>query len=234
MPDQALTNELKELLLRRGAGLVGAADLRGLEGCGYPAGIAVAIPLPPRVIRDLQTAPTAEYHALYHTMNQALNELVLAGEAFLKERGFDAWAQTTGRVKTDASRSTPLPHKTVAVRAGLGWIGKNCLLVTPEYGSAVRLSSLLTNAPLACDAPVTESRCGGCRLCVDACPAQALTGAAWQAGMPRQELVDVEACRAKQLEIMARCTGIQTDLCGKCFAVCAYTQKRMMREDCHA
>ena len=229
MPDQALTNELKELLLHRGAALAGAASLCGLENCAYPAGIAVAIPLPAKVIRDLQTAPTEEYHALYHTMNQALNEIVLAGEAFMKYRGFDAWAQTTSRIRPDASRTTPLPHKTVAVRAGLGWIGKNCLLVTPEYGSAVRISSLLTNAPLACDAPVTRSRCGACRLCVDACPAGALTGALWQAGMPRQALVDVEACRKKQLEIMTRCTGIQTDLCGKCFAVCAYTQKYLHR-----
>ena len=83
-------------------------------------------------------------------------------EAFLKERGFQAYAQTTDRVKVNDDYVSPVPHKTVAARAGLGWIGKNCLLVTPEYGPAVRISSLFTDAPLETEKPYTKSRCGKC------------------------------------------------------------------------
>ena len=220
-----LTEELKAFLRSRGADLAGVGDMRGVENCAFRIGVSVAVALPVHVIRDLQEAPTVEYYHLYGSLNQALNEIVSAGEEFLKARGFAACAQTTDRVKVSRDKTTPLPHKTVAVRAGLGWIGKNCLLVTPQYGPAVRISSLLTDAPLDCDEPISRSRCGACDRCVRRCPAQALKGALWEAGMRREELVNTVKCREKQLEIMTERTGIEADLCGKCFAVCAYTEK---------
>lgn len=143
----------------------------------------------------------------------------------MKKRGFDAYAQTTERVEVNQENVSKLPHKTVATRCGLGWIGKNCLLITPQYGSAVRISSLLTNAPLEYDEPINQSRCGMCSQCVRNCPAQALKGSLWTVGMPRENIVDVKKCYEKQVEIMLKNTGIETDLCGKCFAVCPYTKR---------
>lgn len=227
----SLTETLKNLLYARGADLVGVGDMSGIGACCYNAGVSVAVSLPKHVVLDLQRAPTEEYRRLYGSLNRKLNEIVLAGEEFLKDQGFAAYAQTTDRVKTDENRVTQLPHKTVATRAGLGWIGKNCLLVTPQYGSAVRISSLLTDAPLDYNAPVSQSNCGGCALCVKSCPAQSLKGALWEAGMPREAIVDAEKCYNKQVEIMSRATGIETDLCGKCFAVCAYTRRYLERTD---
>lgn len=222
-----LWEELKGLLESAGAALAGCGDLRGQA---YSVGIAVALPVPDPIIRQLLEGPTKEYYETYHAMNRKLNEIVLAGEAFLREKGFQAWAQTTDRVSQDEEWRTPLPHKTVATRAGLGWIGKSCILVTEQYGSAIRLSSLLTDAPLPCARPVTVSRCGACRACVDSCPAQALKGTLWRAGMERKELFDKEACYRKQVEIMRRRTGIEADLCGKCFAVCPYTRRYLARK----
>lgn len=220
-----LTQELKDLLYEQGAALVGMGDMRQVEGCSYPVGISIAIPLPVHITLDLQKEPTKEYYDMYYTLNRKLNEVVLAGEAFLTDRGYKAWAQTTDRVKVNENKVSVLPHKTVATRAGVGWIGKNCLLVTPQYGSAVRLSSLLTDAPLECDEPYNESKCGACKLCVSNCPAQALKGTLWNPKVQRAEIVDIPKCYQKQVEIMTRATGIETDLCGKCFAVCAYTRK---------
>lgn len=57
------------------------------------------------------------------------------------------------------------------------------------------------------------------------CPAQALNGSLWTAGMHRAEIVDVDSCYKKQVEIMSKNTGIETNLCGKCFAVCTYTKR---------
>ncbi len=89
----------------------------------------------------------------------------------------------------------------------------------------MRLSSLLTDAPLECDTPNNQSNCGGCNLCVSNCPAQALKGTLWNPEVTRAEIVDIPKCYQKQVEIMTKATGIETDLCGKCFAVCAYTRK---------
>lgn len=230
MKDMVLWTELKDLLRKKGAALSGCADLGTVEtpaagGGHFPVGVAVALPVPAEIVRQIENGPTMGYYEAYHAMNRQLDEIVLAGEAFLKSRGFRAWAQTTDRAVQDADWRTPLPHKTVAARAGLGWIGKSCILVTEEYGSAVRLSSLLTDAPLPCAEPVTASRCGACRLCVENCPAHALEGVLWEAGMAREELFDKDVCYQKQVELMRQRTGIEADLCGKCFVVCPYTRR---------
>lgn len=225
MKCSALIEKIKCLLCENGAQLVGVGDMHDVENCEYPIGISIAIPLPKHLICDLQSAPTKEYREVYFDMNKKLNHIVMLGEQFLKDAGYESYAQTTERVIVNEQHRSKIPHKTVAIRAGLGWIGKNNLLVTQKFGSAVRISSLLTNAPLECDKPTEKSYCGGCQLCVQQCPAQALYGTLWQPGMLREQIVDVEVCYKKQKEIMYEKTGIDTDLCGKCFAVCAYTQK---------
>lgn len=128
-------------------------------------------------------------------------------------------------MKKDENWCTPLPHKTVATRAGLGWIGKSCLLVTKRYGSAVRISSLQTDAPLPAGEPVNESLCGKCGICVQKCPAKALTGTLWNTSTVREDLLRKEDCQNTQIQRMKQATGIDTDLCGLCFAICLYTQK---------
>ena len=228
-----LTGELKEILYSQGADLVGIGDMSKVKNCNFKIGISVAVSLPKNVIIDLQEAPTKEYYNLYHSLNKKLNEIVMAGENFLKKEGYEVYAQTTDRTKMKQDKTTMLPHKTVATRAGLGWIGKNCLLVTPQYGSAIRISSLLTNAPLECGEPVNQSHCGECNVCVKKCPAQALKGTLWETDMKREEIIDIEKCYKKQVEIMSEKTGIETDLCGKCFAVCTYTKKYLNNSTVH-
>lgn len=89
----SLTLELKEYLYEKGAALVGIGDMDGVENCKWTTGVSVAVPLPKHVIMDLKKAPTKEYREYYHTLNNKLNEIVTAGEAFLKERGYVSWSQ---------------------------------------------------------------------------------------------------------------------------------------------
>lgn len=186
---------LFSLLVNKGAKLIGVADLRGIVDNELVTGISVAVPIPKNIVMDSQTAPTKEYYNAYYTLNTQLDEIVESGAKFLRGKGFQAYANTTKVIKKDKDWRTPLPHKTVATRAGLGWIGKSCLLVTTQYGSAVRLSSLLTNAPLPVNQPINESRCGECMVCVQKCPAMALTGALWNTSMTREEILHKEECK---------------------------------------
>ena len=66
-----------------------------------------------------------------------------------------------------------LVDRAVAERAGIGWVGKNCSIITPEYGSYVYLGEMLTNIPFAPSTPM-EDECGDCRLCIDVCPTGAI------------------------------------------------------------
>ena len=65
-----LTEEVKELLCREGAGLVGVGDISQVPNCGYKSGVAIAVPIPKKIIIDLQKAPTKEYYDLYSSLNK--------------------------------------------------------------------------------------------------------------------------------------------------------------------
>lgn len=222
-----LSDEFRNFLYEIGAKLAGFADMSGVPGCSYPRAASVALAVPRHILREIADAPTKSYYYMYAELNNGLNRIITSAAEYLRARGYAAEPVTTDAVKKKNEFETELPHKTAAARAGLGWIGKSCLLVTPEYGSAVRLSTLLTDAPLDCAAPLVQ-RCGLCSLCVDACPARALSGKAWAPGTPRDEIVAPRKCMEKQRELMKARTGIDTDLCGKCFAVCPYTRRYLV------
>jgi epoxyqueuosine reductase len=66
-----------------------------------------------------------------------------------------------------------LSDRAVAVRAGIGWSGKNCAVITPEFGSYVYLGEMVTSIPFEPDTPI-EDQCGSCTKCLEACPTGAL------------------------------------------------------------
>jgi epoxyqueuosine reductase len=99
----------------------------------------------------------------YHTV---LRDRLSKLEAFLKEKVPDI--QVKSMVDTGE-----LSDRAVAERAGIGWSGKNCAIITPEFGSYVYLGEMITNFPFPPDTPM-EDQCGSCRKCLDVCPTGAL------------------------------------------------------------
>ena len=81
--------------------------------------------------------------------------------------------------------SGPVLERDLAQRAGLGWFGKNTMLINPSLGSFFFLGSLFVDLPLDVDSPFEADRCGSCTRCLDACPTQAFTA-------PR--VLDANAC----------------------------------------
>ena len=226
------SEELGGLLRKMGAGLVGFADMTGLSYDGLDHAVALAVPLPIPTVQGIENGPTRDYFEAYHAVNGKLNQLAEAAAEYIQSKGFRAVAQTTTSVVEHAGYRTTVPHKTCCTRAGLGWIGKSALLVTPEYGSAVRLSSVLTDGVFdRVGEPIDISRCGACKNCTKSCPGHAIHGNLWSVSVPREKLVDVEACRKAARKLAAERVHEEITLCGKCIQVCPYTQAYLRREE---
>lgn len=102
-----------------------------------------------------------DYH---HVLREAMKRLI----AFIQERV--PWANVVDMVDTGV-----LSDRAVAHRAGIGFQGKNCMIISPKYGSWIYLGELITNIPFSPDEEVQED-CGDCTRCIDACPTGALVG----------------------------------------------------------
>ncbi|MCL1951971.1 MAG: 4Fe-4S dicluster domain-containing protein [Oscillospiraceae bacterium] len=224
-----LTAFLSASLLSRGADLVGFGDLTALPADvreGLPVGVCVAVKYPKEVIRGIAEGPTRAYFEQYNTQNERLDELVTHGAETLQALGYQAIAKTRAQVAcVETEYGTLLPHKTVATRAGLGWIGKCALLVTPQFGSMVRISTILTDAPLHCAEPVNASRCGDCMACANACPGGAVLGKNWDVNTPREAFYDAVKCRKTARALSLRSLEEEISLCGKCIEACPYTRR---------
>lgn len=231
-----LEASIRARLMEKGAVLVGFADMSTVTDCidglgaqGMYKAVSFAVPVSPVIIHGIASGPTPEYYGEYVRLNALLDALGAETEELLVHSGFLAQARTRARVSAwDENYMTALPHKTAATLAGLGWIGKSGLLVTREYGSAVRITTVLTNAPLQCGDPVTRSLCGNCKICMEACPAGAIKGVPWEPLSPREERVDVSLCAAKCSELMG-VYGIDALICGKCIQSCPHTAKYLRR-----
>lgn len=225
--------EIKNILLSSGATLVGFANLDKIASPfdkDIKTGISIAVALNPNIINKIIDGPTIEYYEEYKRVNKLLGALGRIAANHLREYGYKAIElEPTPKKIEYIDLGTPLPHKTIATRAGLGWIGKTALLITKKYGSAVRLTSVLTNIKFDGEIkPIDSSKCGNCNICVDDCPGQAANGKEWNTKMNRSDFFDAYLCRDTALE-RAKKIGVNRLICGKCIVICPWTKKYLKR-----
>ncbi|MDR1565201.1 MAG: 4Fe-4S dicluster domain-containing protein [Oscillospiraceae bacterium] len=220
--------QLTAELIRLGADLTGFGDLTELSPhvrYKLPIGISIGVRVPRDIVRGIAEAPTLEYWDYYHSGQQNLARIADAGAEFILAHGYKAVPMTGKNLQRVNKLRHALPHKTVATRAGLGWVGKCAMVATNQFGTAVWFASILTNAPLTAAQPINESRCGACMACTRGCPAKAISGRLWQADMEREEFFDAEKCAAVTRERAKALIGVDYPLCGKCIAVCPITRR---------
>jgi len=174
--------KLKEFALKEGAVLFGVADISNAkEGFAFDAkvienlnrAIVIGARLSRAIVNEIKTEPTKIYYYHYRTVNLFLDQLALKVCNSIQSAGLDALPIPASGIIDWQTQKGHVSHKGIGRLAGLGWIGRNNLLVNRQFGSQFRLVTILTDAPLEADSPVEDS-CGNCRACIPVCPVGAI------------------------------------------------------------
>ncbi len=203
------------------------AEIGGAIPAGYPRAIAIGIALPTSIVDRLGGSVTYEdvftYHEhAYHIINDRLDLFASVVASVIQRAGHRVMPLPAAE-RIDSDRvCASISHKITARLSGFGWIGKNCLLITPEHGPRVRWTTVLTDAPLVENREFMEVGCGSCSQCVDSCPARAFTGRNYAEGEPRGARLDVGKCEAY---LRSRKENVGLAVCGMCLYACPYGRK---------
>lgn len=231
-PDKKLWEDLRAFLLANGASVVGCGSMLQVPHSkrdGYPTGISIGVTLDASLIKSLLDGPSHAFRENGAYVRTSLVRLRHSCVEFLIESGHQACFSRSG-ITDEANFMSDLPHKTVATRAGIGWIGKSAVLISEEFGGALRLTSVLTDAPLPVARAFDASRCGSCEACVVHCPGKAIIGVEWQVGLDRASMFKPETCDKARTERSRAAGLVDARLCDVCIAVCPWTTRFIERK----
>lgn len=216
-----LRDRLQALSRESGARVFGVADLDRVArevptlfdrvGARFRRAVVIGIPLNPASLEQVVDRPTPLYFHTYRQLNYRLDVCAFKLTQALVEEGHRSLAIAASQ---NVSRKPPqghVSHRHLGAEAGIGWIGRSGLLVTPAYGARMRYVTVLTDACLAAGSPMPFS-CGTCTACLDGCPAGAIH--------ENPEDFDLAACYDKLTEF-TRIPYVGQHICGVCVKACA-------------
>jgi epoxyqueuosine reductase QueG len=207
-------NLLKEFFEKQMVPLWGVAGLtkddsvflpQNLQG-RFTSAVVYAFPLSDAVLDLLSGGPDLLYLHHYRQVNYLLDRVGTLASELLRQNGFSGLPVPTSQIIDWKEQKGLLSLRQLATTAGLGWIGRNNLLVTPDFGSRVRLSAVLTDAPLDAGKPISFG-CGKCTRCLSRCPVSAIK--------TEPNDFDLTACRQFIKETCSR-KSIGQNICGPC------------------
>jgi epoxyqueuosine reductase len=232
-----LDKRLREIASNEGVDFFGYADLApakqaikdqgGKRVASYPRAISVGIGIPNALVDQLEDREAAGVRVSYRlhgyrVINARLDQVTSKLASEIERSGYSALPVPASERMDSERICAEFSHKMAANLAGMGWIGKSCLLITPQRGPRVRWGTVLTNAPLESTTSRLKSKCGKCTKCVDICPVHAFTGKPFVEGEPRETRFDARACE-KYFDRMEEEGVVQ--VCGMCLFVCPHGRK---------
>lgn len=179
-----------------------------LEGITHA--ISFGVRLSRAVLNGIEDQPTLLYKWHYRQANIQLDKLAFLLSLQIQEMGHLALPIAASQIVDWQKQRAHLSHRHIAVEAGLGWLGRNNLLVTPNMGAQLRLVTVLTSLPLKEATPVPFG-CGDCYECVKVCPVGALGD--------RPEDYKFDKC-FQLLDHFAKKKNLNLHICGICVKAC--------------
>lgn len=219
-------NELKEKLYDMGVDLVGFSKLKTppiSTDASLVYAITVAVKLPDSVLKTIDNRPTISYFHEYRSANALLDSITFRLARILEKQGYNGYPIAASQSTADDKDSykAVFSHKTAGRLSGLGFIGKSGLFITREFGSKVRLATVLTDMPVQAELPIIENGCGNCDNCVKNCPAGAISGIVYKEGMSRDEFFSADKCSKQMKKFNDVGRG---SVCGICIKSCPYNK----------
>jgi len=231
-----LRGKLESLAKDMGATYFGVADLaparqRISEQGGefltqFPRAVSHGFVLADGIVNTLAhhknvAALNTYWYYVYQIVNPRIDSISLTLAQSLDRAGFQAFVVPSSQTVDRTQLTGVFSHKLAGHLAGLGWIGKNALLITPEHGPRVRWGTVLTDAPLETGTRMDEM-CRDCDACVKACPAHAFTGQAFDKPRPRSEIFTAEACH----DYLNKREQTRHRACGICVYICPFGRNK--------
>ena len=222
-----------------GASIVRVAETSRLAGIGtdpedlldgYPKAVSIAIRLSNAVMDEIDMQPTPLYSSHYSRVNALLDDIAIRVTNLLQMNGARAVPIPASQILDSEKWTSYISHKAVAIAAGIGWQGKSLLVVNPDFGPRIRLTTVLTNADLEPDSPI-KNRCGKCQQCKEHCPAGAIIGVNTDSHYStRSEAIDLEKCVYQVRDVFGELPNIAPLICGICIKVCPWGNKTKTAE----
>jgi epoxyqueuosine reductase QueG len=191
-------DELKTIAVSSGTTAFGAGNVEDLR------------PHSASVLKSCVIGPTRHYLHHYRMLNWLLDQTATKIAIAIQNEGYNALPIPASQIVDWEKQTAHLSHKMVALRAGIGWIGRNNLLVHPDYGSKIRLATILTDMPLETGSPI-ERDCSECKKCIEICPVNAINES--------HKDWNKAACLEK-LKYFAKAHNVGQYICGLCVKVC--------------
>lgn len=186
----------------------------------YESALVFAVPYGERL--TVETYSEEKFEKGIQGAKKKVEEILAQLRKVLDERGVKYYVPPAAQ-KDEAGLVATFSFKFAAVNAGLGWIGKNDVVVTRKYGPRVRLSAVLIDEKFAYGNKVLKSNCPeDCKKCVDACPYQALHDVQWNVDSLRSDIIDYELCNEKRSTYLK--THGRKNACGLCMVACPFGQ----------
>ena len=141
-------------------------------------------------------------------------------EKLLKNEGIEYYIPEVAQ-KDDGQFRAEFSFKDNAADAGIGWFGKNDVIITEEYGPRVRLSAILIDYDFEYSKAYKKGLCpDDCDKCIRACPGHALLNVIWEIGMKRDDIINISDCNKIRSAFVTKLG--RWGACGLCLAVCPY------------
>ncbi len=209
-PDVGLTRQLEHACVKAGADVFGCANLATIRQLCKSNN-------PEKFLAEVNTVVVVGIH-LYDLMLDAWSQppMLGRGNQFADQILEGICYRAKDFLAEHDHASVVVPYaglflKDIGAMAGIGPIGKNNLLLTPDFGPQVRLRALVTDATLKCGNPIlTSEYCATCQKCVDACPANALANGQYAR----------EKCEPYQLSHLRHLSEYTSIWCNACIESC--------------